>query len=105
MVGRLQRAVGFHDAQARFLGQQCRRGVLEGFAEAIEVPLQDRQTGRLRMTAEAQDQPRGALGHEVKRVAQVKTRNRAARTAQFAAVALRKADRGTVDGVRARARR
>ena len=49
----------------------------------IKIRLPDGEPGCLRMAAEAQDQSRFALGDEIERVAQVKTRNRAARAAQL----------------------
>ncbi len=59
------------------------RHLLQGGLEALELIFFYRAAGRHGVAAKAQQHTRVALGHQVKRVAQVKTGNRAARTLEF----------------------
>src|SRR5713101_6007874 len=71
VVSLLQAAVGFHRARSRRGGQRFLERLLEREGEARVLALGNREPGGLRVTAEAHDEARTALGDEIEAIAQM----------------------------------
>src|SRR5687767_6725661 len=95
----LELAVGLDDPRSLLLRQQSRNRAFEERCEALELRLLDRQAGRLRVPAEAQQQAGFALCEQVEAIAQVQPGDRAPGAAQLAVLRARKADRRPMDAL------
>ena len=95
-LGRLEAAVRRLKAGEIRRRQHLARDGLEGGGESRQVGLGQRKARRIRVTAEAGDHAGRALRHDIQRVAQMESGNRASRPLELAAGATRKDDRGTV---------
>src|SRR6266511_4455758 len=86
----LERPVGLDRASELRRRQPFTGHGFEELREAREILRAQRRSGGGRVPPEAQQQPRGALGDEIERIAQMQARDGAARALDFAGRAWRK---------------
>ena len=94
-----QHSVSFDRSPERGQREPFARDTLERFGEARQCCLGHGQSCGVGVSAKARDCPRGALGDEIKCIAQMKAGDGASRAAQLAIVAAGKNDRGTVKAI------